>query len=570
MPIPYISYYFLKTCLSRLSSGVFMANSLINTGISGLNAAQNMLNVISNNISNAHTVGYNRQQIILNQATSTQSGKGFTGNGVKVSAVNRTYNQFMVDQLRQAQSQNGSINAYFGELSKIDNLFADKENNLSSQISNLFANLNKLSSNAADPAARQTVMSSLESLVSQFNKTQINLNNQINNVNSELSKQVDKINSYTQQIAELNQKISRLQSVSGGQQPNDLLDQRDQLVNELNEIIGVTVTEQNGQYNLYLNNGLNLLQGCTINLLTVQPSSNDSSLNAIIFTHNSGATQELTSQNINSGTLHGLLEARDGPLTEARNQIGLIALNLAERFNEVQLGGVDIQGNTGEKLFTYSKPTIIGNNKNQGNSVVSVDYAKITDVKASDYQLTFNGSDWVVTRLSDNQQITAELKDGKLMFDGLAITLSGNPIAGDSFVIKPVANAAGSLQLLTKDPNKLASGIADDENGVGDNRNISNLLDIQNQKLVNGNSTLSDAYASLVSYIGSETQSAKISATASKNIINQINEQNQSVSGVNIEEEYISMQVYMQYYQANAKIIDTATTLFDTILGLTK
>lgn len=570
MPIPYISYYFLKTCLSRLSSGVFMANSLINTGISGLNAAQNMLNVISNNISNAHTVGYNRQQIILNQATSTQSGKGFTGNGVKVSAVNRTYNQFMVDQLRQAQSQNGSINAYFGELSKIDNLFADKENNLSSQISNLFANLNKLSSNAADPAARQTVMSSLESLVSQFNKTQINLNNQINNVNSELSKQVDKINSYTQQIAELNQKISRLQSVSGGQQPNDLLDQRDQLVNELNEIIGVTVTEQNGQYNLYLNNGLNLLQGSTINLLTVQPSSNDSSLNAIIFTHNSGATQELTSQNINSGTLHGLLEARDGPLTEARNQMGLLALNLAERFNEVQLGGVDIQGNTGEKLFTYSKPTIIGNNKNQGNSVVSVDYTKITDVKASDYQLTFNGSDWVVTRLSDNQQITAELKDGQLMFDGLAITLSGNPIAGDSFVIKPVANAAGSLQLLTKDPNKLASGIADDENGVGDNRNISNLLDIQNQKLVNGNSTLSDAYASLVSYIGSETQSAKISATASKNIINQINEQNQSVSGVNIEEEYISMQVYMQYYQANAKIIDTATTLFDTILGLTK
>lgn len=570
MPIPYISYYFLKTCLSRLSSGVFMANSLINTGISGLNAAQNMLNVISNNISNAHTVGYNRQQIILNQATSTQSGKGFTGNGVKVSAVNRTYNQFMVDQLRQAQSQNGSINAYFGELSKIDNLFADKENNLSSQISNLFANLNKLSSNAADPAARQTVMSSLESLVSQFNKTQINLNNQINNVNSELSKQVDKINSYTQQIAELNQKISRLQSVSGGQQPNDLLDQRDQLVNELNEIIGVTVTEQNGQYNLYLNNGLNLLQGSTINLLTVQPSSNDSSLNAIIFTHNSGATQELTSQNINSGTLHGLLEARDGPLTEARNQMGLLALNLAERFNEVQLGGVDIQGNTGEKLFTYSKPTIIGNNKNQGNSVASVDYTKITDVKASDYQLTFNGSDWVVTRLSDNQQITAELKDGQLMFDGLAITLSGNPIAGDSFVIKPVANAAGSLQLLTKDPNKLASGIADDENGVGDNRNISNLLDIQNQKLVNGNSTLSDAYASLVSYIGSETQSAKISATASKNIINQINEQNQSVSGVNIEEEYISMQVYMQYYQANAKIIDTATTLFDTILGLTK
>lgn len=547
-----------------------MANSLINTGISGLNAAQNMLNVISNNISNAHTIGYNRQQIILSQANGTHSGKGFTGNGVKVNAINRSYNQFMVDQLRQAQSQHSSINAYYGELSKVDNLFSDKENSLSAQISNLFANLNKLTNNAGDPATRQTVMSSLESLVSQFNKTEINLKNQINNVNTELSKNVDKINSYTKQIAELNQKIARLQSVSGGQQPNDLLDQRDQLVNELNEIVAVNVTQQNGQYNLSLNNGLNLLQGSAVNLLSVQPSSADPSLNTIIYTHSSGATQELTRENINSGTIHGLLTFRDGPLTEARNQIGLIALNLAERFNEIQCDGVDIHGNQGEKLFDYSRPTAIANRKNHGNATITIDYEKVTDIKASDYEITFNGTDWIVTRLSDHQQINVKQEGDKLLFDGLAITIDGTLASGDSFVIKPVADIASSLHLLTKDPNKLASGILDDENGAGDNRNIAKLLNIQNEKLINGDTTLSNAYASLVSYIGSETQSAKISATASKNIVNQINEQNQSVSGVNIEEEYISMQVYMQYYQANAKIIDTATTLFDTILGLTK
>lgn len=547
-----------------------MANSLINTGISGLNAAQNMLNVISNNISNAHTIGYNRQQIILSQANGTHSGKGFTGNGVKVNAINRSYNQFMVDQLRQAQSQHSSINAYYGELSKVDNLFSDKENSLSAQISNLFANLNKLTNNAGDPATRQTVMSSLESLVSQFNKTEINLKNQINNVNTELSKNADKINSYTKQIAELNQKIARLQSVSGGQQPNDLLDQRDQLVNELNEIVAVNVTQQNGQYNLSLNNGLNLLQGSAVNLLSVQPSSADPSLNTIIYTHSSGATQELTRENINSGTIHGLLTFRDGPLTEARNQIGLIALNLAERFNEIQCDGVDIHGNKGEKLFDYSRPIAIANRKNHGNATITIDYEKVTDIKASDYEITFNGTDWIVTRLSDHQQINVKQEGDKLLFDGLAITIDGTLASGDSFVVKPVADIASSLHLLTKDPNKLASGILDDENGAGDNRNIAKLLNIQNEKLINGDTTLSNAYASLVSYIGSETQSAKISATASKNIVNQINEQNQSVSGVNIEEEYISMQVYMQYYQANAKIIDTATTLFDTILGLTK
>ncbi len=547
-----------------------MANSLINTGISGLNAAQNMLNVISNNISNAHTTGYNRQQIILSQANSTHSGKGFTGNGVKVNAVNRAYNQFIVDQLRQAQSHAGSVNAYYGELSKIDNLFSNKESSLSSQINDLFSNLNKLSSNAADPAGRQTVMSSLESLVSQFNKTEINLKNQINNVNNELAKNVGKINSYTQQIAELNQKIARLQNVSGGHEPNDLLDQRDQLVSELNEIIGVNVTEQNGQYNLSLMNGLNLVQGSNANLLSVQPSSADPSLFSIIYTHNSGATQELTSQNINSGSLHGLLTFRDGPLNESRNQLGLIALNLADRFNEVNCSGVDIQGNPGEKLFDFAKPTTIANNKNQGQATIDAVYNKVTDVKASDYEITFIGGEWVVTRLSDNQQITTETKDGQLIFDGLTISINGTPVEGDSFILKPVAEIASSLKMATKDPNKIASGIADNENGAGDNRNIAKLLDIQNEKLVNNNMTLSNAYASLVSYIGSETQSAKTSASASNNIVNQIYEQNQSISGVNIEEEYITMQVYMQYYQANAKIIDAATTIFDTILGLTK
>lgn len=547
-----------------------MANSLINTGISGLNAAQNMLNVISNNISNAHTTGYNRQQIILSQANSTHSGKGFTGNGVKVNAVNRAYNQFIVDQLRQAQSHAGSVNAYYGELSKIDNLFSNKESSLSSQINDLFSNLNKLSSNAADPAGRQTVMSSLESLVSQFNKTEINLKNQINNVNNELAKNVDKINSYTQQIAELNQKIARLQNISGGHEPNDLLDQRDQLVSELNEIIGVNVTEQNGQYNLSLMNGLNLVQGSNVSLLSVQPSSADPSLFSIIYTHNSGATQELTSQNINSGSLHGLLTFRDGPLNESRNQLGLIALNLADRFNEVNCSGVDIQGNPGEKLFDFAKPTTIANNKNQGQATIDAIYNKVTDVKASDYEITFIGGEWIVTRLSDNQQIITETKDGQLIFDGLTISINGTPVEGDSFILKPVAEIASSLKMATKDPNKIASGIADNENGAGDNRNIAKLLDIQNEKLVNNNMTLSNAYASLVSYIGSETQSAKISASASNNIVNQINEQNQSISGVNIEEEYITMQVYMQYYQANAKIIDAATTIFDTILGLTK
>ncbi|WP_294844673.1 flagellar hook-associated protein FlgK [uncultured Gilliamella sp.] len=547
-----------------------MSNSLMNTGISGLNAAQNMLNVISNNISNAHTTGYNRQQQILQQANSSKYNFGFVGNGVSVNSVNRAFNQFVVGQLRQSQSQNGSIKAYYNELSKVDNLLAENDNSISSQLNNLFASLNKLTTNAGDASSKQTVISNLTSLVSQFNKTEMSLKNQIANINTELSNNVDQINAYTKQIAELNQKISKLQAVSGGNEPNALLDERDQLVNELSEIVGINVTEQNGQYNISLANGLNLVQGSTVNTLSVQPSKDDPSLNAIVYTHNSGATQELTSQNIASGRINGLLAFRDGPLSESRNQLGLIALNLAERFNQVQMSGVDINGDQGEKLLDYQKPSSIANTKNQGNASVNIDYQSVNDVKASDYKIEYNGSDWVVTRLSDNTQITPQLEEGKLIFDGLSIEITGNAVSGDSFLLKPVADIASSLQLLVKDVNKLATGIADDENGSGDNRNVAKFLEIQNEKLINGTKTLNSAYTSLVSYIGSETHTAKISAQSSQNITQQIYEQNQSISGVNIEEEYISMQVYMQYYQANAKVIDAATTIFDTILGLAK
>lgn len=549
-----------------------MANSLMNTGVSGLNAAQNMLNVISNNISNAHTPGYNRQQQVLSQANGNRYSFGFIGSGVKEANVSRAFDQFVVGQLRQSQSQNGAAKIYYNGLSKIDNLLAENDSSISSQLNNLFANLNKLSSNAGDATAKQVVISNLNSLVSQFNKTDASLKNQIENVNTELSNNVDKINNCTKQIAELNQKISRLEALSGGQEPNSLLDERDQLVNELSEIIGITVTEQNGQYNLSLTNGLTIVQGTSVNLLSVQPSKADPTLNAIVYTHNSGAEQELTSKNITSGAINGLLALRDGPLTDSLNQLGLIALNLAQRFNEVHTSGVDSEGNPGNKLFAFNNiPIDIANAKNRGSASVQTEYRTFTDVKASDYKLEFDGSDWIITRLSDNQQIIPTIQNNKLIFDGLAVEITGSPVIGDSFIIKPVSDIASSLKLLVNDTNKLATGIGDNENGAGDNRNVAKLLAIQNEKLVNGSTlTIGKAYSALVSYIGGETQTAKVFAQTSEKVLKEVDERNQSISGVNLEEEYISMQVYMQYYQANAKIIDAATTMFDTILNLAR
>lgn len=547
-----------------------MSNSLLNSGISGLNAAQNQLRVISNNMNNAYTAGYNRQQILCRQANGTHTGQGFMGNGVTVGKVERIFNGFAVSQLRHAAAEGGTTAAYFNRLSKIDKLFADEEGDLAHQMKGIFDSMSKLSSDAGNIANRKNVLNALDALVNRFNKIDQGLKEQIFSTNVEIADTVEKINNYTKQIAELNEKIANLSGGSGGDQPNALLDQRDQLVNELNSLVGVTVTEQNGQYNISMANGLSLVQGGSVTSLSVEPSTQDSSLNSVIYTHPSGEKQELGQGFITSGQLNGLLKFRDGPLVEARNQLGLLALNIAQRFNEVHRKGVDLNGDPGEPLFSYADPSYVANTDNTGNASLKISYGDVRQVQASDYKVEFNGRNWVVTRLSDNTPVKTEMKEGKLTFDGLSIEVSGQPEQGDVFTIKPVADVPGSLKSLITDANKLAAGLDDDKKGAGDNRNLKELMKIQDEKLVGGKSTLNQAYAGLVSYVGAETNSAKVSAETNQNILKNAIEENQSISGVNIDEEFISLQVYLQYYQASAQIIQTANTLFDTILGVVK
>ncbi len=135
-----------------------MSNSLINTAMSGLNAAQVALSTVSNNISNYNVAGYNRQTAILAQNGGMATMSGFIGNGVTVTSVNREYNQFITNQLRGAQSAFGAQNAYYEKISQIDNLLASKTNPLSTNMQDFFTNLQNLVSNAGDDAARQTVL----------------------------------------------------------------------------------------------------------------------------------------------------------------------------------------------------------------------------------------------------------------------------------------------------------------------------------------------------------------------------------------------------------------------------
>ncbi|CAI2416570.1 Flagellar hook-associated protein 1 [compost metagenome] len=548
-----------------------MSNSLINTAMSGLNAAQVALSTVSNNISNYNVAGYNRQTAILAQNGGMSTMSGFIGNGVTVTSVNREYNQFITNQLRGAQSQAGAQNAYFEKISQIDNLLASKTNTLSTNMQDFFSNLENLVSNAGDDAARQTVLGKANGLVNQFNNTDKYLRDMDSGVNQQLSDSANQINSYSQQIAKLNDEITRLRG-SGGE-PNALLDQRDQLVTELNQVVGVQVMQQDGDaYTVSFANGLTLVQGSNAYQVEAVPSSGDPARLTIGYNRGNGVS-EVPEGQITSGSVSGVLKFRSESLDSARNQLGQLALAMADSFNQQHRAGFDLNGDAGTDFFSFGGGRVVDNSRNAGDAALSVSYTDTSKVKANDYRVEFDGSNWQVSRLPDNVKVNAtagvDATTGKptLSFDGLKVDIDGTAQKNDSFTVKPVSDVAGSLKVAITDSANIAAAGKDDS-GRGDNENAKKLLDLQTKKLVDGKATFSGAYASMVSSVGNQTASAKVSATSQANIVKQLTIQQQSISGVNLDEEYGELLRFQQYYMANAQVIQTASSMFDALLNI--
>ncbi|MCL6323941.1 flagellar hook-associated protein FlgK [Pectobacterium polaris] len=560
-------------------------SNLLNTAMSGLKGAQVALSVVSNNISNQAVTGYSRQNAILEQAISSSTSAGYVGNGANVVSVNRQYNEFISNQLRSAQTTSSSVTAYYEQISKIDNLLASSTTSLSSTIQGFFSNLQNLTSNAGDSSTRQTVLGKAEGLVNQFKVTDKYLRDMDSGLNTQVQSIVGQVNTYTKQIASLNDDINRLLGSNNGAMPNDLLDQRDYLVDQLNKLVGVDVVIQDGTvYNVALKNGTNLVQAGNSTQLVAIGSSDDATRLTVGYKDQTSDVVTLNEKTLTGGSLGGLLSFRSETLDEARNQLGQLALAFADAFNGQHQKGYDRDGVKGGDFFSFGKATVLGDSKNGGNAALTPSYTDTKDVQATNYAVKYDGASWQVTRLSDNSKFTAtvDTSDNSLNFDGVKMTITGTPAANDSFLLKPVNDVITDMSVAISDPNKIAAAsVKLDENGapvldasgnpifggVSDNTNAKALLALQNEKIVGGKASVSGAYASLVGTIGNQTSTLKINNTSQQNVVKQLTAEQQSVSGVNLDEEYGDLMRYQQYYMANAQVIKTAQSIFDALLA---
>ncbi|MBG6070477.1 MULTISPECIES: flagellar hook-associated protein FlgK [unclassified Polaromonas] len=633
-----------------------MSNSMFYTGLSGLNAAQAALVTTGHNTANVNTPGYNRQTAqIASAGGANNPGVGFFGNGAKVVDVSRSYDQFLTSQLNQAQSASQSLTTYSTQISQIDNLLANQTAGLAPQLQTLFSHVQAVANNPADPSARQQLISSSQALANQFRSMDQYLTGLNANVNDQVSGNVDQINTYTQQIASLNKQVALISTTSGGQAPNDLLDQRDQLISDLGQLVGTKVMVQDGgQFNVYMGNGQALVLGDQATRLAAVRSAGDPGRIAVATVNAAGKTVEMQDSMLSGGSLGGLLQFRSETLAPAQNTLGRMALSLADTFNAQQKLGMDLNGAMGTDFFSQATPGVIPNGKNTGGGTLVPRFSDISQLTTSDYRVNVTGaSSFTVTRLSDNTVVKPDSTTGA--YDGVTLTLGGTAVAGDSFLLQPTRTGARDLTVRISDPAKVAAAspiitgnkagnqgsgaitagtveapygspaelastgvtltydsatnelsglpggpviykpgepirfngitvtisgtpanndtftIAKNTGGVSDGGNALLLGALQNKKtLDDGTASVSDAYRQLVSTVGNKARQVQIANTAQASVTTQIRSAQQSVSGVNQDEETANLLMFQQMYQANAKVIQTASTLFDTVLGISR
>jgi len=652
-----------------------MSGSLFYTGLSGLSVARTALMTTAHNTANVYTAGYSRQVAEVSTNSALATGSGYIGSGARVTTVTRSYDRYLTAQLAGAQSTSAALDAYSTQIDRIDSLLADKTAGLSPLMQSFFTAVQGVANTPADSAARQQLISSAQSLSNKFRSTDKYLSDMNDSVNEQIVGSVDQINTYSSKIASLNQQISMMTAVAGGQPPNDLLDQRDQLVSELSQIVDVKVLEQdNGKYNVFIGSGQSLVVGDQAATMKAVNSSADPTRKALALVGIAGNVQELNDKTVTGGSLGGLLSFRSESLIPTQNAIGRLSMALASAVNDQQNLGVDLNGVLGQDFFTTAAPGVFSNAKNTGNLVVTGTIADAGQLTTSDYTVQVKDMagtlNYIVTRSSDNQAI-GTYTSFPITFDGVSLSAaSGTAQDGDTFLVQPTRYGARDMDVLVKDPAKVAAAspvitgtsasnqgsgaitaAAVDSNylasplaanvtlsydattnelsgfpatsavtvtlangtsttyaagtpvpytagasisfdgitvamsgapaqgdtftidknvaGVSDGSNALLMGALQRKALVgNGTATFNGAYSQLVSEVGNKSMEISTASTTQESVTGQIKAAQQSISGVNQDEETANLLMFQQMYQANAKVIQTASTIFDAILAI--
>lgn len=443
---------------------------IFNTAVSGLVAYRTAITTTSNNITNVNTEGYSRQRVQLETRPGENTPVGTIGTGVDVSAVERLFNQFDNVLINQYQSSFNRLETLGSLSSRIDDVIADPNSNLTSAMDLFFASVNDVTNDPTSISPRQVMLGQAEVFTERFHFLSQQMNQLDQEVDQRLSFSINDINAIATNIANLNDSIVRSSSLSNTP-PSDLLDRRDLLLKELSGKVSVNAVEQaNGAVNVFVGTGqLLVASGSTFKLEVGKDQLQPDRFSVYL---NSGFSTADISRNLTGGEVGGLLDFRQNILDPALNRLGRIAIAISSTVNDLHRAGLDLNGNVGKEFFNFgSQSPQITNNTAAGNLLVEV--GDSSALASSGYRLEYhddgvNPANYDIYKLSDNSVQNFLATAAPFVVDGLTFTPSGALVDGESFVVQagpPLAqvlphadnSATGDLEVQINDISALTA-----------------------------------------------------------------------------------------------------------------
>jgi len=422
----------------------------LNVAAGALNTNQSVLQVIGHNIANANTVGYSRQSVSLSAVEGQRRGSGYFGNGVNITSVSRSYDMFLTKQANSTQSVASADALRYQKLQQVESLFPLGDGGLGTALNSALNAWVDVQASPADSTARQVVIDRASELAGRIRETALRLNEIGETAKLQSNEVAKSINLMAEQIASLNDKITR--AVSSGTTPNDLLDQRDKLVADLGKKVPVTtIGASDGSMTVLVASSYPLVMGKNAAKLSVERDPLDSNNRQNVkFVQGTTVTQ-IPDDFLVGGELKGLQDFINNDLPGTQAELGRMALALAVGINEQHTSGLNQSGAAGGDFFSYALKVV----PDSSPPGLSMDVSDHTALAASDYEVTFTSATTAsVKRLSDGVEFASS--GLPLTFDGLTLSQSAGATPGSKFLLRPAADAARTLDVAISSPSDLA------------------------------------------------------------------------------------------------------------------
>jgi flagellar hook-associated protein 1 FlgK len=431
---------------------------VLSTGLSALRATQRALDTTSHNIANVSTDGYTRQRVEFQTRKPEFTTGGWIGTGVEVSTVRRVYDQFLAQQTRASGTNLARLDAYATQAERIDNLLGDSENGLSATLQSFNDAINEVSSTPASIPARQALIAEGQALSERLRSYDTRLRNMSSELNSRLGVEAQEMTTLAQGVARLNKDIA-VAFQQSGQPPNDLLDQRDKLINQLSEKIGITtVASDDSTINVFIGNGQPLVLGSEASqiITTVDPLDSE----RVVLSMRTGAATVDLSRVVSGGTLGGLLDWRSQMLDPARNELGRIGIAVASQVNAQHREGMDLTGAMGGNFFNIGAATATAATANTGTAAVTVSRTNVGALTAGDYVLSRTATSYTLQRKDTGAAVsftgTGTAID-PIVADGMSIVVGAGIATGDQYTIRPTRDALQGMGVAITDASRIAA-----------------------------------------------------------------------------------------------------------------